>query len=141
MDILSISRTIFAPFDFGVTLVGDYALDGPDTAAVGLASDQFIVTLGAGTLPDPVDVTAHDGGAGGSFSVSFVTLSDGTRSATFTYTAAAAGTVTISVTNDGGLSDPDPITLTVSEPSPTGATDHGPIVMLTPAAARWFRHG
>jgi len=99
-----------------------------------VASDQFVVTLGAGTLGTTVNITPHDGGAGGSFSVSFVTLSDGTRSATFTYTPAAAGTITISVTNSGTLTDPAPLTLTVSAaPTPDDVT-HGPIVMLQPAA-------
>ncbi len=121
--------------------VSDYALDGPSTVTVGLASDQFFVTLGDGVLASLVTVTADDGGAGGSFSVADVVLSNGIRLRSFTYTAASAGTVTISVTNDGGLDDPDPIILTVSDPLTPADLTHGPIVMLNPAATRWYGRG
>lgn len=124
-----------------VPAVTDYTLDGPSTATVGFASDDFTVELGTGTLASPVEITPDDGGAGGLFSESFVTLSDGSRLATFTYTPASAGSVTISVTNDGGLTDPDPIILTASDPAPSGLSGHGPIVMLRPAATRWYRGG
>lgn len=80
-------------------LAVDYTLAGPSTATTGILSDAFIVTLGAGLLPDPVEVRPSDGGAGGTFSPVSVTLSNGTRTAQFRYTPAAAGTVTISVTN------------------------------------------
>jgi hypothetical protein len=124
--------------DVPLVVVTDYALDGPRTATVGVVSDQFVVTLGAGTLASPVDITPHDGGAGGTFSVAFVTLSDGTRTATFTYTPGAAGTVTISVTNNGGLTNPAPIVLTASAPRAPVDVTHGPIVMLKPAPTHWY---
>ena len=54
--------------DLPLVSVTDYTLDGPTTATVGFASDQFVVTLGAGTLGSPVRVTPSDGGAGGSSS-------------------------------------------------------------------------
>ena len=108
-----------------LVLVTAYTLSGPSTATVGVPSDYFTVALGAGTLADPVVITPDDGGAGGTFSVAFVTLSDGTRTAIFTYTPAAAGTVTISVTNDDSLTDPDPIVLTVSDPLPHEDVHHG----------------
>ncbi len=120
--------------DIPLVTVTDYTLTGPSTATVGVASDQFVVTLGAGTLPSSVTITPSDGAAPGSFSVAFVTLSDGTRSATFTYTAGAAGTVTISVTNSGTLINPPPLTLTVSAAITPEDVTHGPIVMLHPAA-------
>ncbi len=120
--------------DIPIVTVTDYTLTGPSTATVGVASDQFVVTLGAGTLGTTVNITPHDGGAGGSFSVAFVTLSDGTRFGVFTYTPHAAGTVTISVTNSGTLTNPPPITLTVSAASTPEDVTHGPIVMLRPAA-------
>jgi hypothetical protein len=78
--------------DIVLVVVTDYTLAGPSTATVGVRSDQFVVTLGAGTLASPVTITPHRSGAAGTFSVSFVTLSDGTRSAVFTYTATAVGT-------------------------------------------------
>lgn len=124
-----------------LTPVLDYDLTGPSTATVGIPSDYFTVELGAGTLDDPVNITPDDGGAGGSFSVVFVTLTDGSRLATFTYTPVAAGSVTIGVTNDGGLTDPDPIILTISDPIEPDDVTHGPIVMLAPAATRWYRGG
>ncbi len=120
--------------DIPLVTVTDYSLSGPATATVGIPSDQFVVTLGAGTLGTTVNITPSDGAAPGSFSVSFVTLSDGTRSATFTYTPAAAGTVTISVTNSGTLTNPPPLTLMVSAASTPEDVTHGPIVMLKPAA-------
>jgi hypothetical protein len=120
--------------DIPLVMVTDYALAGPSTATVGVASDQFVVTLGAGTLGSTVNITPSDGAAPGSFSVTFVTLSDGSRFAVFTYTATAAGTITISVTNNGGLTDPAPLTLTVSAASTPEEITHGPIVMLRPAA-------
>jgi hypothetical protein len=121
----------------------DYTLDGPSTATVGLASDQFVVELGEGTLASPDTVTPDDGGAGGAFSVVSVILTDWGRIASFTYTPAAAGAVTISVTDSGGLTDPPPIILTVSELVVVDEDiTHGPIVMLHPAgmpAGTWSR--
>ena len=127
--------------DIPIVFVTGYALDGPNTATVGVVSDQFIVRLGAGTLGSPVQIMPHDGGAGGSFSVTLMTLSDGSRVAFFTYTPVSAGTITISVVNGGTLDDPDPIVLTVSNPLDVDDVTHGPIVMLRPASARWFRRG
>ncbi len=120
--------------DIPLVTVTDYTLTGPSTATVGVASDQFVVTLGAGTLGGSVNITPSDGAAPGSFSVSFVTLSDGTPSAVFTYTATTPGTITISVTNNSGLTNPPPLTLTVSAAITPEDVTHGPIVMLRPAA-------
>jgi len=103
------------------------SLDGPDTATVNVASDEFTVRIASGLGVGSVRVTPDDGGAGGSFSVAYVTLSDGSRSATFTYTPVAAGVVEISVSNDGGLDDPAPIILEVTR---------APIIMLRPGAWR-----
>ncbi len=121
--------------------VGDYTLDGPHTATVGVVSDQFVVTLGAGTLFAPVNITPHRSGAAGTFTVAFVTLSDGSRSASFRFTSSAAGSVTISVTNDGGLTDPPSITLLASSAPAPPALGGSPIVMLNPAATGWYRRG
>jgi hypothetical protein len=81
--------------------------------------------------------------AGGAFSVVSVILTDWGRIASFTYTPAAAGAVTISVTDSGGLTDPPPIILTVSELVVVDEDiTHGPIVMLHPAgmpAGTWSR--
>lgn len=109
----------------------DYTLDGPTTATTGVPSDWFTVALGDGTLADPDTITPDDGGAGGTFSVPYVVLTDWGRVAYFTYTPAAAGTVTICVTDSGGLEDPPCIVLTVTDPV-VEDIEHGPIIMLNP---------
>lgn len=120
-----------------VAVVTSYTLTGPSTATVGIVSDYFVVTLGPGTLGSPVDITPDDGGAGGTFTVVSVTLTDSIRSALFAYTPAVAGTIMICVTNDGGLDDPPCLTLNASAaPEPEDIT-HGPIIMLKPAKYRW----
>lgn len=116
-----------------MVLVTAYTLTGPSTATVGIPSDYFEVALVAGTLGSPVVVTPDDGGAGGTFSVAYVTLSNGTPAALFTYTPASAGTITICVTNDGGLDDPPCLTLNTSAAPEPEDIHHGPIVMLKPA--------
>ena len=121
--------------DLPLVSVTDYTLEGPSSATVGFASDQFVVALAAGTLGSPVRVTPSDGGAGGSFFLAAVSLTDGIRSRSFVYTPAGPGTVTISVTNDDALTDPAPIVLTVSDAPAPDETTHGPIVMLRPAPA------
>ena len=60
----------------------------------------------SGTPASAVTVTPSDGGAGGAFSPSTVSLSGANPSATFTYTPASVGTATISTTNTGGLTNP-----------------------------------
>ncbi len=117
------------------TAVTTYTLGGPSTSVIGLASGQFTVALAVGILSSPVNITPHDGGAGGTFSVAFVTLSDGSRFAVFTYTRTVAGVVTISVTNSGSLIDPPPIVLNVEDPF---TPDHSgsPIIELRPGAWR-----
>lgn len=90
-------------------------LTGPSTGTVGVASSNFTSTLspGGGTSSGVI-ITPSDGGGGGTFSPATVTLSTGTPSATFTYTAASAGAKTISVTNNGGLTNPGSLTYTAS---------------------------
>ena len=76
-----------------------YTLYGPISGAVGQASGNFTVTLGSGTLSGTVVITPADGGAGGTFRPTSVSLTNSDRSGTFTYTPAAAGSDTISTTN------------------------------------------
>jgi hypothetical protein len=85
----------------------EYTLAAPTPAqgAAGLPSGLFVVTRRtAGSL---VTVTPSDGGAGGTFTPTTVTLG-GTigNAAHFTYTPAAAGSTTITTTNSGGLLNP-----------------------------------
>lgn len=97
-------------------------LTGPSSGTVGVASTNF--TVGAnGTITGTLTVTPSDGGDGGTFSPTSVAISSGTPTATFTYTPANVGapTATVSVTNDGGLTNPAGIDYTATA-APTGPT-------------------
>lgn len=100
-------------------------LTGPTSGTVGAASTNF--TAGAnGAITGTVVVTPSDGGAGGTFTPTTVSISSGTPTATFTYTASSTGAKTISVTNDGGLTNPSNITYTASSSAATAVTMTGP---------------
>jgi hypothetical protein len=62
-----------------------YTLAGPSSDSVNAASTNFTVWLGTGTLAGSVMITPNDGGAGGTFTPSTVSLTNTARSA-FTYT-------------------------------------------------------
>jgi hypothetical protein len=91
-------------------------MTGPTSGVNGVASSNF--TLGVsptgGTITGAVVVTPSDGGAGGTFTPTTRSLTTGSPTGTFTYTPASTGAKTISVTNNGGLSNPSNITYTVS---------------------------
>lgn len=90
-------------------------LTGPTTCTVGVASSNF--SIGAnGAITGTVVVTPSDGGGGGTFTPTTVSISSGTPTGTFTYTPASAGTKTISVTNNGSLTNPSSISLVASSP-------------------------
>lgn len=97
-------------------------LGGPTSGTVGVASSNF--TAGAnGTITGTVTITPSDGGAGGTFTPTTVNISSGTPTATFTYTAASAGAKTISISDNGGLTDATPITYTAAAAgNPTAGT-------------------
>jgi hypothetical protein len=95
-----------------------YFLTGPATGSVGAASTPFTVQLPpSATVPAPVTVTPHDGGAGGTFTPTSKVLTTTSPSATFTYTPASYGAKTISTTNNGGLTDPASVTFTCLAPT------------------------
>jgi hypothetical protein len=85
-------------------------LTGPTAGRAAVASDSFEVALSpAGASHAGVVVTLADGGAGGTFSANNFTLDTIRPRRRFTYTPEAgdAGTtITITVTNDGGLTNP-----------------------------------
>jgi hypothetical protein len=85
-------------------------LTGPSSGRAAVASDQFVVALSpAGASHAGVVVTLSDGGAGGTFSANNFTLTTQNARRVFTYTPEApdaGSTVTITVTNDGGLTNP-----------------------------------
>jgi hypothetical protein len=88
-------------------------LAGPSTGTVAVASTNF--TVGAnGPITGTVVVTPSDAGAGGTFTPTSVSINSGSPTGTFTYTAASTGAKTISVTNDGGLSNPGSLTYTAT---------------------------
>ena len=80
-----------------------------------MASTDFTVELSGGVV-GTVTVTPSDGGGGGTFTPTTVALTTLAPSDTFTYTPASTGTKTISVTNDGGLTDPANLTYTATPP-------------------------
>lgn len=88
---------------------------GPTTGFISEPSTSFTLALSPvnGTTSGDVHATLSDGGAGGTFLPSNVlTLNTATQSLAYTYTPATAGAITISVTNDGGLSNPTNLTYT-----------------------------
>lgn len=88
-------------------------MTGPTTGTVSAASSNF--TVGAnGIITGTVVVTPSDSAGGGTFTPTTVSISSGTPTATFTYTAASIGAKTISVTNNGSLTNPASITYTAS---------------------------
>lgn len=88
-------------------------MSGPSSGLVGLASTNF--TIGAnGVIAGTVTVTPNDSGAGGSFAPTSVNISSASPTATFTYTPVSTGAKLVSVTNNGGLANPTPITYTAN---------------------------
>lgn len=93
-------------------------MSGPSSGVVSVASTNF--TVGAdGTITGTVVVTPSDSSGGGTFTPSSVSISSGSPTGTFTYTPGSTGSKTISVTNNGSLSNPSNITYTVSSAART----------------------
>lgn len=97
-------------------------LTGPSSGTVGVASTNF--TVGAdGSITGTVTVTPSDGGGGGTFTPTSVAISSGTPTATFTYTPASTGAKSITLSNNGGLSNPSAWTYTSNAAgAPTSGT-------------------
>lgn len=103
-----------ASVTFTAAYATTYTLLGPSGGDAGTPSTNFTVALIAGTsVPGPVTVTPSAGGGGGTFTPASVVITTGAPSATFTYTPASPGAKTISVTNNGGLTNPGNLTYTV----------------------------
>lgn len=95
-------------------------MTGPTGGAVSVASSNFSIGVSpvGGTISGTVVVTPSDGGGGGTFTPTTVSLTTAAPTATFTYTpSATAGARTISVTNNGGLTNPSNITYTSTSAS------------------------
>lgn len=99
------------------------SMSGPSGGVELVASTNFSlgVTPLTGTISGTLVVTPSDGGAGGTFTPTTVSLTTGSPTGTFTYTPASTGAKTISVTNNGGLTNPSNITYTAT----SGATVPG----------------
>jgi len=88
-------------------------LEGPTAGVTGSPSSNF--TVGAdGAITGTVVVTPASSPAEGTFSPTTVSISEASPTGTFTYSAASDGTKTISVTNNGGLSNPTSISYTAT---------------------------
>lgn len=103
-------------------------MTGPTSGVTGAASTNFTVgvTPIGGVITGTVIVTPADGGAGGTFTPTTKSLTTGSPTGTFTYTAASAGAKTISATNNGSLTNPSNITYTASSASATATVVSGP---------------
>lgn len=88
-------------------------LTGPTLGRVSSPSAVFTATIN-GSAPSAVTVTPSDGGNGGVFNPTSLSLTTASPTGTFTYTAASTGVKTISVTNTGSLANGTPISYTAS---------------------------
>ena len=105
-------------------------LTGPASGTTGVASAAF--TVGAnGTITGTITVTPSDAADGGTFTPTSVAISSGTPTATFTYTPASVGVKTISISDDGGLTDATPLGYT----SNAAATGYAPRLFCRPSAS------
>jgi hypothetical protein len=86
------------------------SLTGPSTGRASLPSRNFTVSLNGSN--SGLTVTPSDGGDGGTFAPTTVSLSTSTLTATFKYIAASSGIKTISITNSGGLTNPSNLNYT-----------------------------
>ncbi len=83
------------------------------------SATTYTVTLPSTVPSTSVVFTPSDAGKGGTFNPTSLTLTNATPSATFTYTPTALGTGAISIANNQGLMDADPIPFTVTTPATT----------------------
>lgn len=107
----------------GATPATALTISGPTTGVVGFASANYSVAVSpvGGTVTGSVTVTPSDPGAGGTFSPTSLVLTTGAPSGAFTYTPASAGAKQISITNNGGLTNPGALAYTATAPAPVTA--------------------
>lgn len=90
-------------------------LSGPSGGTVNTASTNF--TIGAnGTISGTITITPSVNGGGGTFSPTTLSLTSSATTGTFTYTPTSVGSKTISIANNGGLSNPGSLVYVVNEP-------------------------
>jgi len=147
-DYVAATDTTGASFDFisyGVvnSISGNsptaVTLTGPTSGTVGQASSDFTVGTDSPVQSGSVVVTPSDGGNGGTFTPTTVSLTSSTATATFTYTAATSGTKTISAANNASLTNPSSISYAASAPtSVTTYTLTGPSTCIVGQASSNF---
>lgn len=86
-----------------------YTLSGPTTGYQNAETTNFTVVLNENAI-STVTITPSDGGSGGTFSPTSVSITSGNNSGTFTYTPSSSGNITISTSDDSSLTDPSSIT-------------------------------
>ena len=125
LPIIFLFRLVGCTQDFDELEVGDgdgdpdrpptYDFVGPSEGETGVASKDFTVSLQTAPASD-LTVTPADDGDGGTFNPTSVVLNATSLSATFVYIPASVGAKTISTFNDGGLTDPAPLTYVSTAP-------------------------
>jgi hypothetical protein len=85
------------------------AMTGPTLGQVNQASTNFTVSAN-GQVSGSVTVTPSDGGKGGTFTPSSFTMTGVSPSVTFTYTPSQTGNISISISNNGSLTNPSAVT-------------------------------
>lgn len=86
-----------------------YSVSGPTSGPPGFVSVAYTVSLYAGENPGSITITPSASGIAGAFNPASVTLTNATRSGTFTFTPSSAGTATISFANNVGAVDMGPM--------------------------------
>jgi len=119
-----------APPDSSTLSLG---ITGPSGGVVGVASSNFTVTA-TGTISGTMVVTPGDGGGGGSFTPATLSLSSGSPSGTFTYTPASTGAKSITLSNNGGASNPAAVNYTATASSSIALTDVADLRVIQRAA-------
>lgn len=96
---------------------------GPAGGTVGVASSNFVIGTDNPITSGSVLITPNDGGDGGTFTPASASVSSGTATQAFQYTAASPGTKTLTFANDGGLTAPSAsfVATAVAAPSSIGA--------------------
>lgn len=96
---------------------------GPAGGTVGVASSNYVIGTDNPITSGSVLITPNDGGAGGTFTPASASVSSGTATQAFQYTAASPGTKTLTFANDGGLTAPSAsfVATAVAAPSSIGA--------------------
>jgi len=122
--------TLVASFAAATTLTWSVK---PAVGTVGSPTGNFTVSAN-GAISGTVVVTPTDSGGGGSFSPASVSLTNSNTSGSFAYTPGSAGTKTITVTNNGGLTNPAGAQVSVSISSSTFPVDSSAI---TWSPANW----